>query len=263
MTGPTAARPRRVAIMQPYLFPYLGYFQLAAAVDEFWLLDTVQFIQQGWMNRNALLANGQRTLFTISVNKRPRLDTIDKKIFTDGAARDCAKLIKTLRLAYAKAEHVSTAVSLVKILKEHICQQSQDADFTTATEMALNSCFETIGLSTPIKRISSLELDDSLTGQNRIIAACQAIGAHDYVNMIGGRDLYSADKFAESGLELFFLQPDLPEYDQGLSSFESGLSILDVLARVAPADILKMLERGQLVRASNCSALTSVGSDIR
>ncbi|MDW3118536.1 MAG: WbqC family protein [Roseovarius pacificus] len=77
--------------MQPYLFPYIGYFQLAAAVDEFWLLDTVQFIQQGWMNRNNLLINGHKTMFSIPVNKRPRIDLISNKAYGPTAARDCEK----------------------------------------------------------------------------------------------------------------------------------------------------------------------------
>lgn len=250
MTGPAITPPRRVAIMQPYLFPYLGYFQLAAAVDGFWLLDTVQFIQQGWMNRNNLLVNGQRTLFTIPVNKRPRLvDTIDSKVYGPTAVQECTRLVKTLRQSYAKAPHVDTAIAVVQDFAQHLARTSQPADFTTATETALQSCLDAIGLATPIRRVSSLGLDDTRTGQDRIIAACRAIGAREYLNMIGGRDLYEAETFAAAGLALGFLQPVLPEYDQGLSAFESGLSILDVLAHVPPDDIREMLAAARIVRA--------------
>ena len=253
MTGPTpvltAAPPRRVAIMQPYLFPYLGYFQLVAAVDEFWLLDTVQFIQHGWMNRNALLVNGQRTLFTIPVNKRPRLDTIANKVYGPNAVQDCTRLVKTLGQSYAKAPHVDTVIAIVQDFARHLAQTPQPADFTTATETALQSCLDAIGLATPIRRISSLGLDDTHTGQDRIIAACQTIGAQVYVNMIGGRDLYKADDFAASGIDLRFLRPVLPDYDQGLPAFEPGLSILDVLAHMSPDDIRKMLDAAQIVDA--------------
>ena len=235
--------------MQPYLFPYLGYFQLAAAVDEFWLLDTVQFIQHGWMNRNALLVNGQRTLFTIPVNKRPRLDTIANKVYGPTAPQECAKLVKTLGQSYARAPHVDTALSVVGDFAQHLAQTPQPADFTTATEMALQSCLDAIGLTTPIRRISSLGLDDTHTGQDRIIAACQAIGARVYVNMIGGRDLYGANDFAANGLGLRFLRPVLPDYDQGLPAFEPGLSILDTLAHVPPDDIRKMLDAARIVDA--------------
>lgn len=250
MTGADAAQsPRRVAIMQPYLFPYIGYFQLAAAVDEFWLLDTVQFIQQGWMNRNNLLINGRKTMFSIPVNKRPRIDLISNKAYGPTAARDCEKLARTVRQAYAKAPYTDDALRLVEGLARHLAHSPQPADFTEATEYALHLCFDALGLTTPIRRISSLGLDDTLTGQERIIAACRAIGAQDYVNMIGGRDLYDADSFAAAGLSLHFLEPALPPYDQGHAGFEPGLSILDVIANVAPEGIRDMLNAARIVRA--------------
>src|SRR6056297_1715396 len=231
-----------VAIMQPYLFPYLGYFQLAAAVDEFWLLDTVQFIQQGWMNRNALWSNGRRTMFSIPVNKRPRLDLISNKAYVPTASKDSIKLAKTMRQAYAKAANVETAAQLVEDFAQHLERSPAATDFTLATEFALQRCFDVIGLTTPIKRISSLELDQNLGGQDRIIAACQSTGAQNYVNMIDGRDLYDASRFAAAGLRLHFIEPTLPPYDQGHDGFEPGLSILDVIAHVPPKDIRKMLD---------------------
>lgn len=250
MTGAdTAQSPRRVAIMQPYLFPYIGYFQLAAAVDEFWLLDTVQFIQQGWMNRNNLLINGRKTMFSIPVNKRPRIDLISNKAYGPTAARDCEKLARTVRQAYAKAPYTDDALRLVEDFARHLAHSAQPADFTEATEFALHLCFDALGLTTLIRRISSLGLDDTLTGQERIIAACRAIGAQDYVNMIGGRDLYDADSFAAAGLSLHFLEPALPPYDQGHTGFEPGLSILDVIANVTPEGIRDMLNAARIVRA--------------
>lgn len=238
-----------VAIMQPYLFPYLGYFQLAAAVDEFWLLDTVQFIQQGWMNRNALWINGRKTMYSIPVNKRPRINLISNKSYAPTASKDSLKLAKTMRQAYAKAANVETAAQLVEDFAQHLERSSVAADFTSATEFALQRCFDVIGLTTPIKRISSLRLDQNLGGQDRIIAACQGIGAQNYVNMIGGRDLYDADSFAAAGLRLHFIDPVLPTYNQGHDGFEPGLSILDVIAHVPPTDIRKMLDAARVTPA--------------
>lgn len=239
-----------VAIMQPYLFPYLGYFQLAAAVDEFWLLDTVQFIRRGWMNRNNLWFNDCKTLFTIPVVAGSRDQTVlEKSYHTDEAPKASLKLAKTMRQAYAKAANVETAAQLVEDFAQHLERSSVAADFTSATEFALQRCFDVIGLTTPIKRISSLELDQNLGGQDRIIAACQSIGAQNYVNMIGGRDLYDAGRFAAVGLRLHFIEPTLPPYDQGHDGFEPGLSILDVIAHVPPKDIRKMLDAAQVTPA--------------
>jgi hypothetical protein len=252
MTGPATAPPRRVAIMQPYLFPYLGYFQLAAAVDEFWLLDTVQFIRRGWMNRNHLLVNARKTLFTVPVTSGPRDQPILEKTYNrEEALKALDKLAGTIRAAYRKAPHRDTALTVVQDFARHLAQTPQPVDFTTATETALQSCFDAIGLATPIRRISSLGLDDTRTGQDRIIAACQAINAQEYFNMVGGRDLYKSECFDAARLKLWFLEPALPEYDQGTPTFESGLSILDVLAHVPPEDIRKMLDEAQLTSASS------------
>lgn len=237
--------------MQPYLFPYLGYFQLAAAVDEFWLLDTVQFIRRGWMNRNNLLVNERKMLFTVPVTSGPRHQPILEKTYNqEDALTALDKLARTIRAAYRKAPYRDTTLAVLQSFAQHLAQAPQPADFTTATEMALQSCIDAIGLATPLKRISSLGLEETRTGQDRIIAACHAIGAREYVNVIGGSDLYDGENFAASGLELCFLQPVLPEYDQGIPTFEPGLSILDVLAHVPPEDIRKMLDAAQIVRAT-------------
>lgn len=244
----TAPPPRRIAIMQPYLFPYLGYFQLIGAVDEFWLLDTVQFIRRGWMNRNRLLVNAHKKLFTVPVIGGPRDQPIlEKKYYREEALKALDKLARTIRSAYSKAPYRSTTLAIVEGFSQHLERTPHSAEFTMATETALRDCLDAIGLTTPIRRISSLGLDERLTGQDRIIAACRAIGAREYVNMISGRELYEADVFAAAGLELRFLQPVLPEYDQGLPTFEPGLSILDVLAHVTPVSIRNMLGAAQIV----------------
>jgi len=235
--------------MQPYLFPYLGYFQLIGAVDEFWLLDTAQFIRRGWMNRNCLEVSGQRKLFTIPVNRRPRSDPIASQSFAPNAARECEKIAKTLRLAYAGSPCLDTAIALVQEFGEHIARARKPADFTDGAEFALNRCLEVFDLRTPIRRLSSLGLDSTLVGQERILAACRAIGANTYANMIGGRHLYDADLFKSSGVNLCFLDPVLPRYDQGQAGFLAGLSILDIVANVPPEGIREMLRAARTVSA--------------
>ena len=234
--------------MQPYLFPYLGYFQLAAAVDEFWLLDTVQFIRRGWMNRNNLLVNNQKLLFTIPVNSGSRDQLIiDKTYNRDDALKALDKLSKTILVAYKDAPYRDATLNLVRKFSLHLERTDQPVDFTTATEIALRACFDVIGLSTPIRRVSSLGLEDTHTGQARIISVCKAIGAMEYVNMIGGHDLYKRETFAAHGIDLWFLQPVLPQYDQRTPEFESGLSILDVIAHVPPDKIRNMLSLAEVV----------------
>ena len=62
---------RKVAIMQPYLFPYIGYFQLITAVDMFVLYDNIKYTKKGWINRNRLLQNGVDAMFSIPLKNAP------------------------------------------------------------------------------------------------------------------------------------------------------------------------------------------------
>ena len=242
-------KPRKVAIMQPYLFPYLGYFQLIAAADEFWLLDDVQFIQRGWMHRNRLLVGGQEWLFTIPVNKHPRMDLICNITFGQAAAFALAKLTKTMVNSYARAPYISSATDFVSATAERITNADGPADFTETTRFGLEQTCAALGIDTVIRCTSSLSLDPELTGQARVIAACRAIGAESYVNMIGGKALYDAENFAEADLSLWFLNPVLPPYTQGKGTFVPGLSILDLIARLPANEISPMLKTAELNRA--------------
>ncbi|MCZ0811584.1 MAG: WbqC family protein [Pseudomonadota bacterium] len=232
--------------MQPYLFPYIGYFQLAHSVDEFWLLDTVNYVQHGWMNRNKVLVNGKDYLFTIPVNKHPRICPISEKVYADQAPKALEKLEKTLRASYAKAPHLDRAVHLVETVRGRLSEKAHAADFTDTTELALRLTFDAIGLHRPIHRVSSLDIPGDLKGEARIIAACQQLGAARYVNMAGGKELYDPAAFSAKGIELRFLEPSLVPYFQGQQDFAPGLSILDAVAWVDPADMPELYRRYSL-----------------
>lgn len=233
--------------MQPYLFPYLGYFQLARAVDQFWLLDTVSFIQGGWMNRNALRAGDGRGLFTLPMAAGPHDAPIRDRAYHPKAGQALAKLHRRVAESYARTPHRDRALALVEEVAAAFDRTGPD--FTGLTAFALARTFAALGIATPIRRISELDLPAGLAGQDRIVAACQAIGARDYLNMEGGRALYDARTFARAGISLSFLTPDLPPYDQSGADFLPGLSILDAIAHVAPQDLSVLVQAGRIAAA--------------
>lgn len=233
---------RRIAVMQPYLFPYIGYFQLMQSVDCFLLLDTVQFIRGGWMNRNTLRVSGKRALFSIPVASAPSATPISDRQYAPTAAVALAKLQKTFEQSYTAAPNRRDAAKLIDDMRQSAEERASGADFTTLTEFALRASAMHIGVTTPIRRISELALSADLMAQDRIIAACQAVGASEYVNMAGGRALYSSADFADAGIQLFFLEPGLKPYNQAGASFEPGLSILDVIAHARPECFADLLE---------------------
>lgn len=235
--------------MQPYLFPYIGYFQLIAAADEFWLLDDVQFIQRGWMHRNRLLVGGRDFLFTIPTNKQSRNELICNTRLGPPSVFALEKLSKTMVNSYARAPFVSVATDLVSTVAKRIADENESADFTEITRFSLERTCAVLGIDTIIRRTSDLSLDPDLTGQERIIAACRAIGAESYVNMIGGKALYDGERFAKADISLWFLSPAFPEYHQGDGPFVPGLSILDAMARLPAGEISPMLKADNLISA--------------
>lgn len=239
---------RRIAIMQPYLFPYIGYFQLMHHVDEFWLLDTVQFIKRGWMNRNALWVSGDRQLFSIPMLKAPRDALVNARRFSPEAGFTLRKLEASLNASYAGAEHRNTAAEIIRAVHD-LCEEPEGADFVDVVEQALKLCSLHLGVSTPIRRVSELSMDHSLRAQEKIIAACKAIGAASYLNMEAGRALYDPHAFKRERVELLFLEQELLPYNQGRPEFEPGLSVLDALAHVATDDLAELVAAGSISAA--------------
>ena len=243
----------RIAIMQPYLFPYLGYFQLIGSVDAFWLLDDVQFIRHGWMNRNQLLTEGQVSSFTIPVTGSSHTTLIIDKTFHADCITSLKKLKKTLEQQYKNAPYRHIMIQLVEDLKYFMEARLPEPDFTDCTSFALEACCDILGIDTPIYRTSSLNLSSSMRGANRILAACKAIGATDYVNMIGGKELYSAKEFSEANIQLHFLKQSFPRYPQcGIKAdkdFQPGLSILDIIANIDASQYSSHIHAGTVTAA--------------
>lgn len=239
---------KTICVIQPYIFPYLPYYQLAHAVDEFWIFDDVQYIRRGWMNRNYILNNGQRQLFTLPVSKGSRSDLIGEKKLSEEFAQSLDNLAMSFRNSYARAPHVDAVLEMLSNLSS-----GKWENFLEFSSRSLELTFKRLGVRTPMQRTSQLDIPESLHGAQRIIEVCHRAGAQHYVNPIGGLALYDEDSFAQAGLRLSFLKGELPEYQHGAkSAFEPGLSILDFLAWVNPADYDGFLKNYELVGGQNC-----------
>lgn len=219
----------RICAIQPYLFPYLPYFQLAQAVDEFWVLDDVQYIRRGFMNRNWILLNGAPHQITFPVATGHRADLIQDKALADGFDSGFAKLKQTLFHAYGAAPYYAQAVAPLLDL-------ARPPGFLDLALETLGRVFAQLRIKTPVRRTSRLGLAQDLRGQDRILAICAAAQAQSYVNPIGGQALYDPASFAARGVCLRFLNARPAPYRQtGTTQFHPNLSILDLLAHVAPA----------------------------
>jgi hypothetical protein len=192
----------RLAIMQPYFFPYIGYFQLIAAVDLFIVYDNIKYTKKGWISRNRMLLNGKDVTFSLSLKRdSDHLDICERSLAAD-FDRD-------------------------KLLEQII--RHEDANLFRFLHYSIAKTCEHLGITTEIRISSDIAIDHGLKGQDRVLAVCKTVGARIYVNAIGGTELYSKDKFRENGLELRFIKSSPFEYTQFGESFVPWLSIVDVM----------------------------------
>lgn len=232
---------KSVAIMQPYIFPYLGYFQLIASVDEFVVYDDVNFIKKGWIHRNNILINGQSSQFNIPLIQASQ----NKKINEIEVANDTlwqAKLLKSIEQAYKKAPFFYETFDLISKIINH--PQINLAQFIT---YSLKEICQYLALKTKIIESSSVFGNESLKAQNRIIDICQRLNATHYINAIGGKELYDFESFMHQNIQLKFIKSNPIVYKQFKNEFVNHLSIIDVLMFNSSAEIAVLLQSKQLI----------------
>jgi len=208
--------------MQPYCFPYIGYFQLINAVDKFVFLDDVNFINRGWINRNKILLNGEAYLFTIPLISASQNKLINEISVAENNWR--TKILKTIELAYKKAPHFNTAYELIKDVF-----LSSIEDISTLAKKSVCTICNYLDIHTAMLNSSVAFTSNSLRGEERIINITKELSATDYLNLIGGKELYNKTNFLETGINVHFLKVKDITYKQYKNSFVPNLSIIDVM----------------------------------
>lgn len=218
----------KLAIMQPYLFPYLGYFQLIHAVDAFVVYDDVNYINRGWINRNNILAGDKVQLFTMELERASQ----NKLINEIGVGGQNEKLLRSIRLSYSKAPYFRQVFPMI----EDILNQ-KEKNLARFLDYQLRKICTYFGLGPMWSISSNLKKDTSLRGQDKILAICEELGATHYINLPGGKDLYDRQSFDARGIELSFIQSWPTTYSQFGKEFVSHLSIIDVMMFNSPDSI--------------------------
>ena len=236
----------KLGIMQPYFYPYIGYWQLMNAVDEYVIADDVHYIKNGYINRNKILINGEGQYFRIPVHKPSQNKMIceHETAFTE---EEIDKMLNTLKSAYAKAPYYDRVEAHVKKVLEYGMTESGKnlADFlTNAIRLTANE----LGISTPILRTSKdIPLDGAYRREHYVAAICRARNATDYYNAIGGTRIYFQNFFRENGLVLKFLQTEDFSYKQFGEEFIPNLSIIDIMMFCSQEEISELLNKYTLI----------------
>lgn len=209
--------------MQPYLFPYLGYFELVAAADCFVFYDDVAFIRNGWINRNRWLLDGQARYFTVPLRDASSFRPIRDIEIADARAWR-RKMLASMRQHYGRARHYGAVSRLV----EEVASSGHTGIGALARHSVL-ACAGYLGLSTQFVESSERYRNAHLRGAERVLDICRREAATDYVNLPAGRALYDARDFSRHGIALRFLEPRPLVYRQPAPTFVADLSIIDVL----------------------------------
>jgi hypothetical protein len=211
-----------VAVMQPYFFPYAGYFQLLSAVDLFVFLEDAAFIKKGWINRNTILLGERPHLVTVPVRDASQNRTIqDTEVAADAAWT--RRTLRTLETAYRGAPHFEPVLELVSSVLT-----AGHRSIASLARASVDTVAGFLGIATRTES-STAYGNASLRGEERIVDICMREGATRYVNPIGGLELYRAASFEARGIELRFLRSGDVRYQQRGDDFVPRLSIIDVL----------------------------------
>lgn len=198
--GDDPPRGHRIAVMQPYFYPYAGYFRLLDRVDEFVLYDCVQFPRRGRVHRCEVpAADGGTQWLTLPLARQARdVRIADLRFAADARARFDAELRRLPWIAAARGPHADA-------VRAHLSAPLDDV--VGYLERGLALVRDLLGLRCAFRRSSSLDIPPGLRGEERILAIAHGLGATHYLNAPGGRALYSATRFDAAGVALDFL-PD-------------------------------------------------------
>lgn len=237
----------KLGLMQPYFFPYIGYWQLMNAVDEYVLADDVNYIKGGYINRNRILINGEPQYFRMPVAKQSqnKLITEHDTAFTEA---EIEKMLVTIQSAYAKAPNFDRVYAHIKeVLEFGLTEEGKNlADFL---ENAIKLTAKELGIDTPILRKSrDVEIGEVFKREHYVMAVCKARNATEYYNAIGGTKLYFQNFFRENEMGLKFVNtnPDI-SYEQLGGEFVPNLSIIDVMMFCSKEQIKDLLNSFTLV----------------
>ena len=228
----------KLAIMQPYLFSYIGYFQLIHSVDHFVIYDDVNFIKNGWINRNRILIGGKPAWFTLQLQGASSNKLINE-VCVGGNAN---KLLKTLQINYSKAPYFEQVFPLAETIL--LNPEKNIARFIGDSLQKICTC---LGIETIFSYSSEIEKDNELRAQDKVLDICRRLDAKVYNNPIGGMGLYRKEAFAEKGIQLSFIKSEPIVYPQFGNKFVPSLSIIDVMMFNHVGRIHEYLELYELV----------------
>ncbi len=228
----------KLGIMQPYFFPYIGYFQLIQLADLYVIADDLNFIKNSYIKKNSILDNGAPALISLQL-----IGASQNKLINEiEVGNDIDKLLTAIQRRYAKAPYFKDVFPLLQTILS-----SKEKNLARFLGYSLMEISRYLGIQTKIIYSSEIEKNNDLKFDARIIDICKRVGADHYINAIGGKELYDKDKFAAEGITLNFIDTKEIEYKQFNKAFVPNLSIIDVMMFNSKEESRELLQRYELV----------------
>jgi NADPH-dependent 7-cyano-7-deazaguanine reductase QueF len=227
----------KVAIMQPYFMPYIGYFQLIYAVDVFVIYNNIEYTKKGWINRNRILVNGQAEYISLPLKKDSDYLNIKDRYLSDDWHIERKKLLNRITESYRKAPYFSNVFPIIEEIINYDGKNLFQFIFNS-----LKIVTQYLEITTPFIISSSIQINHQLQSQKKVMELCKAKNATTYINPIGGVELYSREEFKENGIDLQFLKANNIQYLQLDNEFVPFLSIIDVMMFNTKKEIGELLK---------------------
>ena len=240
----------RLGMMQPYFFPYIGYFSLSHATDQWVVFDTPQSMRRAWVNRNRVLCCGTEPwkYVRVPVQNADRNTSIrDIRIDNNQLwVNDLIAQLESYRLARAPNYRAVTQW-LHHILTEATTKSEAGRISKLLIHLLEATCrFIELPFRYQVFSEMQLSLPNEIGPGEWALLVGKALNAAAYVNPAGGRELFDPQAFSAAGIQLQILEPNLVEYPQGRPDFIRGLSIIDVLMWNSPRQTRLLIEQYSL-----------------
>lgn len=218
----------KIGLCQPYLFPYIGFYQLVGDVDIFVIYDDANYIKNRYSKGNTILSNGKLLNFSMPVIGASSFKKYNELEYQPNSK----KLCKTIEYSYSKCEAFA---SFYPVVKKVLDSPSRKVSIVNAESISM--VFDWAGMPPPkILYASDLEYDRSANASDKIIGIVKCLDGTEYVNPIGGTDLYDKEYFKEKGVDLRFLRSLPQQYAQiKIKEFQKNLSIIDLCMCIGKA----------------------------
>ena len=237
---------KKIGIMQPYFFPYLGYYSLIKHTDEFMLFDPVQFIRHGWIERNRILKPGDGWQYISVPLQKHSLETKIQDIKIDNKQNWQEKIFAQLQHYKKKSPYFKQTI---EVIKEGFSKPTDSITKLNYNTLKASCDYLGINFNCSIFSERNLQIEETKAPDEWALNICKSLGYQEYWNPPGGQSFFDSTKYQKAGIKLVFQQPKLEFYSQrrGAENFEPGLSIIDVMMFNSPEQINQMLDKYELI----------------